>query len=239
MLKCEIGSALAEGMGLCGIDIHNLGHRDGKQSCKGSNPSEIVLDGVCSAPKTTSRITLRGARESGRGRRSALQDPSGSRVPEPASHRSWRYASVAFGILMTEELSPNVVRHLEMIQDVIRRMADNSFTVRRWSIGAAGALIGAAVVTDEPMIAFVGAVMAMVFWTLDAYYLRQERWFRSLYDKVRAEPDAAEAFAMATRWPPTRRASFPANFFSLTEWLSHLPLVLAAVAVGLVLALGG
>ncbi len=140
---------------------------------------------------------------------------------------------------MTEPLSPNVVRHLEMIQDVISRMADNSFTVRRWSIGATGALIGAAVVTDGPVIAFVGAVMAVAFWGLDAYYLRQERWFRALYDKVRAEPDAVEAFAMATKWPPTRGASLPANFLSLTEWLSHLPLVLAAVAVGLVLALGG
>lgn len=140
---------------------------------------------------------------------------------------------------MTEPLSPNVVRHLEMIQEVIRRMADNSFSTRRWSIGTVGALIGAAVVTDEPVIAFVGAVMAMVFWVLDAYYLRQERWFRSLYDKVRTEPDAVEAFAMVTRWPPPRGASLPANFFSLTEWLSHLPLVLAAVAMGLVLALGG
>ena len=140
---------------------------------------------------------------------------------------------------MSEAHSANVVRHLEMIQDVIRRLADNSFTVRRWSIGAAGALIGAAVVSDEPVIAFVGAAMATVFWVLDAYYLRQERWFRALYDKVRAEPDAVEPFAMATRWPPERGSSFRSTFFSLTEWLSHLPLVLAAVAVGLVLTLCG
>ena len=106
-------------------------------------------------------------------------------------------------------------------------------------IGAAAALVGAAVATDEPAIAFIGAPMATVFWVLDASYLRQERWFRALYDKVRAEPDVVEPFAMATRWPPQRGASFRATFFSLTEWLSHFPLVLTAVAAGLVLALCG
>lgn len=32
-------------------------------------------------------------------------------------------------------------------------MADSAFSIRRWSIGAAGVLIGAAVVTGEPAIA--------------------------------------------------------------------------------------
>ncbi len=140
---------------------------------------------------------------------------------------------------MTEPHSPNVVRHLEMIQDVVRRIADSSFAIRRWSIGAAGALVGTAVVTDEPTIAFVGSAMATAFWVLDAYYLRQERWFRALYDKVRAEPDAVEPFAMETRWPPARGASLRATFFSPTQWVSHFPLVVATVAAGLVLALRG
>ena len=138
---------------------------------------------------------------------------------------------------MTEPHSPTVVRHLEMIQDVVRRMADNSFAIRRWSIGAAGALIGAAFVTDEAAIAFVGAAMATAFWALDAYYLRQERWFRALYDKLRAESDAVEPFSMETRWPSACGASFRATFLSPTEWLSHLPFALAAVTAGLVLAL--
>lgn len=140
---------------------------------------------------------------------------------------------------MTEPHSPNVVRHLEMVQDVARRMADNSFAIRRWSIGAAGALVGTAVVTDEPAIAFVGSAVAAVYWVLDAYYLRQERWFRALYDKVRAEPDAVEQFAMETRWPPAHGASFRAALLSRTEWMAHLPIVLATVAAGLVLALRG
>ena len=140
---------------------------------------------------------------------------------------------------MTEPHSPNVVRHLEMIQDVVRRMTDNSFAIRRWSIGAAGALIGTAFVTDEPVIAFVGSTVATAFWVLDAYYLRQERWFRALYDKVRAEPNAVEPFSMKTCWPPARGASLWATFFSPTQWVSHSPLVMATVVAGLVLALRG
>lgn len=62
-------------------------------------------------------------------------------------------------ILMTEPFSQNVVRHLEMIQDVICRMEDNSFSIRRRSIGAAGALIGAAI-KDEPVIASLQGPLA-------------------------------------------------------------------------------
>ena len=77
------------------------------------------------------------------------------------------------------------------------------------------------------------------FWVPYAYYLRQERWFRALYDKVRAEPNAVEPFSMKTCWPPARGASLWATFFSPTQWVSHSPLVMATVVAGLVLALRG
>ena len=36
----------------------------------------------------------------------------------------------------------------------------------------------------------------MVFWGLDAYFLRQERLFRGLYDQVRLRNPAVEPFSM-------------------------------------------
>ena len=37
-----------------------------------------------------------------------------------------------------------------------------------------------------------------MFWVLDAYYLRQERLFRKLYDNVRVQPDPAIDYSMNT-----------------------------------------
>ena len=39
---------------------------------------------------------------------------------------------------------------------------------------------------------------AVAFWALDAYYLRQERLFRKLYDHVRALPETSIDFSMNT-----------------------------------------
>lgn len=139
---------------------------------------------------------------------------------------------------MTDKHSPNVVRHLEMIQDVILRMASNSFAIKRWSISTTAALVGAATVTGQPPIAFGACAPAMLYWILDAYYLSQERWFRALYDQVRLEPDAVEPFSMETSWTPASGESFIVAFVSKTEWLSHAPLVVVAAAVGIVLVLG-
>lgn len=138
---------------------------------------------------------------------------------------------------MPDKHSPNVVRHLEMIQDVIRRMASNSFAIRRWSISTIAALVGAAVATDEPVLAFGATLPGILYWGLDTYYLNRERWFRALYDKVRTSPDKVKPFSMKTRWPPKEQASYQATFLSGTELLSHLPLLIVTIVAGVVLVL--
>lgn len=40
---------------------------------------------------------------------------------------------------------------------------------------------------------------AIVFWGLDGFYLRQEKLFRKLYDKVRVADEASIDFSMDTR----------------------------------------
>lgn len=85
------------------------------------------------------------------------------------------------------------------------------------------------------MIAFVAAVLAALYWILDAYYLLRERRFRALYDKVRTTPDDVDPFSMATPWSPEKGRSLWATFRSPTELLSHIPLVAVAVAVAIVM----
>lgn len=76
---------------------------------------------------------------------------------------------------------PNIER-LRFIQNVIDRLAENSFSYKKWSITVVAALLGFAIETGEARIALLGLGAAVAFACLDAYYLALERSFRSLYN---------------------------------------------------------
>lgn len=78
------------------------------------------------------------------------------------------------------------IRHLEMIEAVIARMAQNSFAYKGWAITLVAAIL--AIAASQGMdyrYVSVGLLPAVAFWGLDGYYLRQERLFRRVYDATR------------------------------------------------------
>lgn len=98
---------------------------------------------------------------------------------------------------MTEQ----TIKHLELIQAVITRLAQNSFAYKAWAITLVAAIFALAAKETSPQFLLVALLPAVVFWGLDAYYLRQERLFRKLYDAVRhAKPSDLEGnpFSMDT-----------------------------------------
>ena len=90
------------------------------------------------------------------------------------------------------------LKHLEFIQAVITRLANDSFLMKGWALTVAGAFYGFAVKGTTWQVAAIGLMPVVVFWGLDAYFLRQERLFRGLYDQVRQHNPAVEPFAMNT-----------------------------------------
>ena len=72
----------------------------------------------------------------------------------------------------------NRIRHLEFIQAVINRMANNSFLIKGWCITLVSALLGLVAKDNNKNFIIVVFFPAFMFWLLDAYYLRQERLFR-------------------------------------------------------------
>ncbi|MGA8574352.1 MAG: hypothetical protein WB609_01535 [Candidatus Cybelea sp.] len=84
---------------------------------------------------------------------------------------------------------PDVGVHLQMIVDVVARMASNSFSLKTLAVAfVAGFLAYLGARPHPPAAVFYGVAMSVaVFWLLDAQYLRLERIFRSLYDKVRTQ----------------------------------------------------
>jgi hypothetical protein len=91
---------------------------------------------------------------------------------------------------------PDRIKHMEMIQAVVARLAQNSSSVKGWAITLSGAFYGFAITKNRPGLALAGLLPAIVFYGLDVYYLQAERLFRVLFEQVRQGDPQVTAFYM-------------------------------------------
>jgi hypothetical protein len=110
------------------------------------------------------------------------------------------------------------LKHLEFIQGVISRMAQNSFLFKGWAITIAAGLSAFAATSTERALLFIAIVSTIIFWGLDAYYLRLERCFIELYAAVARKTEVEIDFQMLIdRSRPVRKwlqtCLRPHNFF--------------------------
>jgi len=89
----------------------------------------------------------------------------------------------------------DIVKELELIQNIIDRQAENSFRIKGWTVTL---VVVALLFRTDNFQLLVAFVPLIAFWGLDAYYLRVERQYRALYEKVRKSPgeDNRERFKM-------------------------------------------
>lgn len=88
-------------------------------------------------------------------------------------------------------------KEIDLIQDVVKRMANNSFLAKGWMITLLGVIT--ALCKDNLLdtngifkessiyIYLMLCLPVIMFWYLDAYFLLQERFYRHLYNWVIAE----------------------------------------------------
>jgi hypothetical protein len=76
------------------------------------------------------------------------------------------------------------LKHLELIQGVIDRMAQNSFLFKGWAITIAAGVSAFAASSATRGVVGIALGSTAIFWGLDAYYLRLERCFIDLYGRV-------------------------------------------------------
>ena len=83
------------------------------------------------------------------------------------------------------------IAHLTMLQGVITRMGANSFTLKALSATFASAAIAALATAETPSLyyAIAALVPIIMFWVMDAQYLRYERGYRRRYERVRKGED--------------------------------------------------
>lgn len=89
------------------------------------------------------------------------------------------------------------IKHLEFVQNVITRMNVNSFQLKGWMITIVSALLALYVNSENVLYVFVAVVPVIVFWCLDAYYLKQEALYRKLYQDI-VNDNGVERFDMNT-----------------------------------------
>lgn len=93
----------------------------------------------------------------------------------------------------------NKYKHMDYIQSAISRMASNSFYLKGWNVTIIAAIVALSFKESDWRIYACALVLNVVFWFLDAYYLKQERLFRELYHKVsKISDDNLVDFSMDT-----------------------------------------
>ncbi|MFC1834353.1 hypothetical protein ACFL2Q_06430 [Thermodesulfobacteriota bacterium] len=80
-----------------------------------------------------------------------------------------------------DSLRQFMLKEIDIIQDIIKRMALNSFMIKGWAITLVVVTLLLKGIKYQVFIAFIPL---LVFWFLDAYFLWQERMYRKLYEWV-------------------------------------------------------
>lgn len=127
--------------------------------------------------------------------------------------------------------------HLQMLQAVITRMSTNSFFLKGWSVLLVSALFALAASDSQKLFVYLAYFPAIAFWLLDAYYLRQERLFRKLYDRVRNQDETDVDFSMNTTVVEKDVASWLDVASSVTIATFHGAVISSILVVMLVLML--
>lgn len=82
---------------------------------------------------------------------------------------------------MTIDREKILIEEIKVVQDIIKRMASNSFSVKTWTITLVVATLLFKGTNNHIFIAFIPL---FAFWFLDSYYLQQERLFRQVHNWI-------------------------------------------------------
>ncbi len=130
------------------------------------------------------------------------------------------------------------LKHLELIQGVINRLASDSFRMKGWAVVLVAAVFVFLARQNSFDAGYIALLPIAAFWGLDGYFLWQERLFRAHYDNVRTLPAENIDFSMNVRnyRGPWRQSWFGTTFSRTLACFYGALLAFVLVAV---LAVGG
>lgn len=125
------------------------------------------------------------------------------------------------------------IQYLQMIQGIITRMAGNSFLLKGWAVTLVAGIFALASNDTNKVYFLIAYIPILIFWGLDAYYLRQERLYRQLYNLARDKGEQQIDFSMDTSPSEIQneKTCYYNCFFSITELWFYLPLAFLSAII--------
>ncbi len=125
------------------------------------------------------------------------------------------------------------MKHLEMIQAVINRMAGNSFMLKGWAITLVTGIFALSDRDTSKVTFLLIFVPTLGFWFLDTYYLMLEHLYRNLYNIVRQKDNETIDFDMNVYQIELKvqRSIYIKGLFSISEICFYIPITLMSIAI--------
>ena len=147
----------------------------------------------------------------------------------------------ALNTKISQDFTCERIKHLEMIQGVITRMANSSAWMKRLAIVIVGliATLAAYDNSNTNVLLICAAILLAILWLMDARYLQQERWFRTLFDAVRKENSDDRPDFCITPSPEIRcQSGFWKSALSWSTLLYYGPVIFLAIFVLILACMG-
>lgn len=140
----------------------------------------------------------------------------------------------------TSKIQTNKIKHLEMIEAIVERMAKNCFQLKGWAMTLVAAVVALASQSSDKRFIILAFIPIIGFWILDAFYLQTERRYNLLYKNVAAKEDDEIDFNLDARMATgtsleMERLCFFKCFFSVTEICFYGVVGLALIVLVIVL----
>ena len=127
-----------------------------------------------------------------------------------------------------------LLKHLEFTQALIARMATSSFLLKAWAVTLVAGLFALAANNANARFVLIAYIPAAMFWTLDGYFLHQERLYRALYDRVRVMSSQSIDFSLDTTPYCTSENTWIRAILSKTLSIFYGTLLMVIVVASLV-----
>jgi hypothetical protein len=134
--------------------------------------------------------------------------------------------------ISAEKMTELRVKHLEMLQSLVTRMASYGASFKSYCITVATTVIGFGFTLHRPLVSALAILPILAFALADAQYLRVERRFRGVFNFIRAESwEQMPSFEMNLERAPTESYWNAARSWSILGFYAPLAIVSILIAV--------
>lgn len=118
-----------------------------------------------------------------------------------------------------------------MVQNTINRMANSSFLIRGWAVTIIAAMFALAAKDVNAQYVLISYFSIPILWILDAFYLHQEKCYRSLFEVIGKRRGQDTDFSMNAREFEQGVNAWICTVFSKTTLIFYGGIVLLVLLV--------